>query len=163
MPKKIISRSLNPARLKLISHSGGDTEKIARNFLAEIFKIYKNPAIGGANKKALVIGLSGELGAGKTHLTKAIAKIFGIKEKIASPTFVIMKHYKIKNLKFKNFYHLDAYRLKKDSELLHLGWEEIISNPEHIVLIEWPELVAKIMPKKHHKIKIKYLTETSRE
>ncbi len=48
---------------------------------------------------------------------------------------------------FKFLFHLDAYRLKNEKELLYLGWEDIISNKDHLVLIEWPENVAKIMPK----------------
>ncbi len=76
---------------------------------------------------------------------------------MSSPTFVIMKKYAVKNSKHKFLYHLDAYRLKNEKELLHLGWKEIISNPEHLVFIEWPENVEKAMPKKHHKIKISHL------
>jgi tRNA threonylcarbamoyl adenosine modification protein YjeE len=95
--------------------------------------------------------------------TKYVAKELGIKKKVASPTFVVMKRYPLKHEMFKNFYHLDAYRLKNEKELLALGWKETISNPENIVFIEWPELVAKAMPKKHFKIKIKHIKEGERE
>ena len=136
-----------------------DTAKIARAFLAKILK-------SDRNRKALVVGLSGDLGTGKTTFTQAAAKYLGIKRKVNSPTFVIIKKYPvpeqvrygagpIKN-KFKYLFHLDTYRLKNEKELLHLGWEEIIANPEHLVFIEWPEHVAKIIPPKSHFVHISH-------
>lgn len=158
--KKIISKNQKPARLNLISRSGGETEKIARDFLDTILK--------KETKNACVVGLSGDLGTGKTTFTQSVAKLLGIKGKIKSPTFVIMKRYPLSSRPtsplgrsggFKNLFHLDAYRLKNEQELLNLGWKEIISNPEHLVFIEWPENVEKAMPKKHHKISISHTKE----
>ena len=60
---------------------------------------------------------------------------------------MIMKKYVLKNKKYNLFFHLDAYRLKNEKELLHLGWEEIINDEKNLVFIEWPENVSKIMPK----------------
>ena len=74
-----------------------------------------------------------------------------------------MKKSPIKGHKFKTLIHIDAYRLEKGEELAKLGWAEIISDPENLVLIEWPEIVADVMPKNHDKIKIKHLDENSRE
>lgn len=128
--------------MKKISKSPKETVEIARLFLGQLLKNAKN------GKNALVVGLSGELGAGKTTFVQAVARHLGIKNKISSPTFVIMKKYPLKNLKsFKFFFHLDAYRLKNERELIHLGWKEIIENEEHLVFIEWPENVEKAMPK----------------
>jgi tRNA threonylcarbamoyladenosine biosynthesis protein TsaE len=125
-----------------ISKNVEETEALAKIFLAEILKGKKQPA------GATVVGLSGDLGAGKTAFTKAIAKHLGIKNKINSPTFVIMKKYPLKkNPNHEFFFHLDAYRLKNEKELLYLGWEEIIGNKDHLVFIEWPENVSKIIPK----------------
>ena len=59
--------------------------------------------------------------------------------------------------------HIDVYRLEKSDELAKLGWADLISDPENLVLIEWPELVADIMPEDHLKIKIKHIDENSRE
>jgi tRNA threonylcarbamoyladenosine biosynthesis protein TsaE len=125
----------------MISKNVKETKKIAKMFLAEIFKKAEK------TKGALVVALSGDLGAGKTAFTQAIAKHLGIKDKIKSPTFVIMKSYKLKTKNYKLLFHFDAYRLKNEKELLHLGWEEIIGNKEHIVFIEWPENVSKVIPK----------------
>ncbi len=134
-----------------------DVEQIAGDFLQKI--VENNSA-----KNATVVFLSGELGAGKTTFTKNFAKILGIKERLSSPTFIIFKKYKIPqnkknkelNINFKNFFHIDAYRLKDEKDLLHLGWEEILKDKENLIFIEWGEIVSKIIPKKHFKIKIEH-------
>ena len=63
--------------------------------------------------------------------------------KILSPTFVILRKFKIKRQGFKNFYHIDCYRIKKPKEALGLGLEEIISKPQNIVAIEWSDKIKK--------------------
>ena len=118
-----------------------ETEKIAKIFLEKILDA-KN-----SHKNALVVGLVGDLGAGKTTFMQAVAKHLGVKDKVRSPTFVIMKKYPLKNKKHDFLFHLDAYRLKNEKELLHLGWEEIIKDGKNLVFIEWPENVSKVMPK----------------
>ena len=136
-----------------ISKNQKETEKIAKEFLVKI---------SSTSKLATVVALSGELGAGKTAFTQAIAKHLGIKRKVNSPTFVVMRRYSFKHKNFKNLFHLDAYRLKNEKELLYLGWDDIIADPEHLIFIEWPENVAKIMPKKHHKISISHTKQGHR-
>ncbi len=132
--------------MKKISKGTKDTKKIAQSFLKNILR--------KKHLNAHVVALSGELGAGKTTFTQHLAKEFGVKRKIISPTFVLIRRYQLNKGKYKQLYHLDAYRLKSGEDLLKLGWKEIISNPEHLVLIEWPENVKKVMPKKHTRIKI---------
>jgi tRNA threonylcarbamoyladenosine biosynthesis protein TsaE len=122
------------------SKKPADFKLIAREFLESLIKNQKKTG-------ALVVGLRGDLGAGKTTFVQAVARELGIKNKIASPTFVIMKKYALKGRNHKFMFHLDAYRLKNEKELLYLGWEEVISDPEHLVFIEWPENVKKVMPK----------------
>lgn len=124
----------------MISKNTEETGKIAKSFLNKILKEK------GGRKGALVVCLSGDLGVGKTAFTKAVGKHLGIKDKITSPTFVIMKKYAIKIKNYKFLFHFDAYRLKNEKELLYLNWEEIINNKEHIVFIEWPENVKKVIP-----------------
>lgn len=116
---------------------------------AEIAKILLTEIVNNKNEKlgATIVGLSGDLGAGKTAFIQAVAKHLGINDKVISPTFVIMKKYTLRNSKDHKFlFHLDAYRLKNEKELLYLGWEEIIGDKNHLVFIEWPENVSKIMP-----------------
>lgn len=112
---------------------------------------------------ATVVGLYGDLGAGKTFFTQVIAKNLGLKEDVVSPTFVIEKKYILTNQKFANLIHIDAYRIEDSDELLSLRWREIISDPRNLILIEWPERVLDIMPE-HTKVKIKHLeNESERE
>lgn len=139
---------------KIISKNPQDTEKIAKEFL---LKIKSN------NKSATLVTLSGELGAGKTTFTQALGKHLGIKNKINSPTFVIMKKYVLKSEHHDFLFHLDAYRLKNEKELEKLGWAEIIADPKNLILIEWPENVAKAIPKKHISIKISHIKEGERK
>lgn len=137
-----------------ISKNIKDTEKIAKEFMNKI----NDGGNSSVLKQATVVGLYGDLGVGKTAFVQMVGRILNIKRKINSPTFVVMKRYSLgKASRFKNLFHLDAYRLKNEKELLHLGWEEIIKNPENIIFIEWPENVKKAMPRGHHKIKIAHL------
>lgn len=124
----------------MISKSITETAKIADIFLKKILQ--DNSRKSGAT----VVGLFGDLGAGKTAFTQSIAKYLGVKEKVTSPTFVIMKKYPIKFKNHKFLFHLDAYRLKNEKELLNLGWDEITRNKEHFVVIEWPENVSRVIP-----------------
>jgi tRNA threonylcarbamoyladenosine biosynthesis protein TsaE len=138
-----------------ISKNVEDTKQIAKEFST---KIKPN------NNNATIVGLYGELGAGKTTFTQFFGKELGIKRKVNSPTFVIMKKYVLpKNLAFKHLFHLDAYRLKNEKELIYLGWKEIISNKENLVLIEWPEQIIKAIPKKHYQIFISHTKQRHRK
>ena len=114
-------------------------------------------------KKALVFGLKGDLGAGKTTFIQGFAKGLGIKNKITSPTFVIMNRFDIKKGKFRSFYHFDCYRIEKAKEMVNLGFEEIISNPKNIVCLEWPEKIKKMLPKDVIYINFKNVSEDKRE
>ncbi len=131
-----------------------EMKKIAEEFVSKI-----EPKESGA----VVVGLYGDLGAGKTTFTQAVSEVLGIQENVVSPTFVIEKIYELRDNKFTHFIHIDAYRLDSSSELLTLGFQNIISDPKNIIFIEWPERVADIIPK-HIKIFIRHLeNETSRE
>ena len=131
-----------------ISKNTQDTNTIANDFLIKVLKL--------KNEQALIVGLYGDLGTGKTTFVKSIAKTLNIKRKVNSPTFVIMKKYSLNLENYRFLFHIDAYRLKNAKEIVKLGWKEIISNPENIVFIEWPEKVLKAMPKKHHRILISH-------
>lgn len=113
--------------------------------------------------EALIVALSGDLGAGKTALTKEVARVLGVRETISSPTFVIMRRYALpKSARHSNFIHIDAYRIEDEDELLRLGWREILSNPENLVFIEWPEKVKGIIPEKHIHIELSHEGENKR-
>lgn len=99
--------------------------------------------LDGANG-AFVAGLSGHLGAGKTAFAKLVARELGVEETVTSPTFVIMKIYETgnENTAFKRLIHVDAYRLDRREDLEALRFEEIVSDPGNLVMIEWPENVG---------------------
>lgn len=138
----------------MVSRNIKNTQKIAKDFLGQIYKKKSN--------KAIVVGLYGDLGTGKTAFTQAVARLLRVKRKVNSPTFVIIKKYPVKSKQHKFLFHIDAYRLKNAKEIINLGWKKIITNPEHLVFIEWPERVIKAMPKKHHKVKISHTKEGHR-
>lgn len=131
------------------------TKKIGE-FLAR--KIFKK----GPQKRALVLGLIGGLGGGKTTFLQGFAKGLSTKEKVLSPTFIIMRRLKIPKGGFKNFYHFDCYRIQKPKELLSLGWEKIIKNPENILAIEWADRILKILPKDSLILKFDFIDNKTR-
>lgn len=142
----------------MISNSSARTQRIAQ-ILGE--EILKTPL----GEQALILYLEGDLGGGKTTFIQGLAKGLGIKEKILSPTFVIMKKFAIsdKNSKFKNFYHFDCYRVKDENDIIDLGIKEIIGQPENIVAVEWAEKIKNILLGDKIEIKFKWLDKNKRE
>ena len=117
-------------------------------------------------RQAVVIGLIGDLGAGKTTFVQDFAKEVGIKERVISPTFVILKKYKIRSSliasRFKFLIHIDAYRLDSAEDMHLLGWEEMIKNPENIIMIEWADKIKKILPKDCIMVKFEHVANNKR-
>src|SRR4051812_10109093 len=95
---------------------------------------------------ARIVALSGDLGAGKTTYVQTLAREFGVEDQVNSPTFVIEKIYECSEGPFVRLIHIDAYRLKNMHELEVLGWAEIVADKANLILIEWPENVAEILP-----------------
>jgi len=112
--------------------------------------------------RAFVLGLEGDLGGGKTTFTQGFAKGLGIKEKILSPTFLILRHFSIQKSVFENFYHIDCYRITNFREILTFGFRKIISNPKHIVVVEWAERIRKTIPKNTQRIRFEFLSKRKR-
>lgn len=119
------------------SQSLDDTAAIAQEILRQITA---EPRIDGAT----VLALSGDLGAGKTAFTKLLAQHLGITETVVSPTFIIAKFYEIPPTvsPWKHLVHIDAYRLESWAELEILKFDEVFSDPQNLVIIEWPEQVT---------------------
>lgn len=112
----------------------------------------------------VVLALYGNLGAGKTKFLQGLAKGLGVKEVVNSPTFNILKLYSVKGHKtIKRFCHIDAYRLNSEKDLIVLGVEEFLFDPETIVAIEWAEKINNIWPKNTLRIELRPLTENRRE
>ena len=130
--------------MKLVSKSVKETRLFAKKFAKEILKM----------PNLMVLSLEGEIGVGKTTFTQGFAEALGIKEKVQSPTFVILKIYDIPKSR-KNLIHVDAYRLRaKDFKVL--GWKDFIKNPSNIILVEWGNKIKNILPKNTTRIIFKH-------
>jgi len=101
-------------------------------------------ALGQVLRGGDFLALTGPLGAGKTHLVKGIAAGLGVldDEPVVSPTFVLIREYRGR-LKL---YHIDAYRLHGPAELLSLGLDEIIAEPDAVTALEWADRVTDAIP-----------------
>ena len=141
-----------------ISVSKNQTDKISR----ELAKTLRQAQGKKFFNKAVVIGLSGELGSGKTAFCQSFAKALGVKEKVHSPTFIIFRRYALHVTRYEHLYHFDAYRIKNKKDILALGWEKIISDPKNIILVEWAENIKKVFPKKHFWINLAHLGKNKR-
>ena len=143
-------------KIKIISESPKETQKIASFFMQAILKKYDK------KQRSLVVSLEGPLGGGKTEFLKGIAKFLKLKEKVFSPTFLIMKSFPCKTSSFKTLWHLDCYRIGNPKEIKELDFLEIIKNPENLILIEWGNKIKKVLPKDHWKIKFKITGKNTR-
>ena len=99
-----------------------------------------------------VIALTGDLGAGKTTLTKAIAKGLGVTETITSPTFTIVKEYRSGRLPL---FHFDVYRIGDPDEMYELGYEEYFFG-DGVCVVEWADLIEDLIPEEALRISIAY-------
>lgn len=105
---------------------------------------------------ATAFALQGDLGAGKTTFVQGFLKGLGSKKRATSPTFVLMRRHAVGGEKFKNVFHIDAYRLKNPKHLAALDLEVILNESKNVILIEWPEQAKKFLPKNTTWIKFKH-------
>ena len=112
--------------------------------------------IGKYLEKNMVILMEGDLGAGKTTMTKGIAKALGINRVVNSPTFTIMKIYENGKMPL---YHMDVYRLDNQSGDEYL--EEYFENGG-VTIIEWAHQISDILPQSYLLINIDYLNNGNR-
>ena len=139
-----------------VTKSAYETQKIAR-------AIARGVTVP-ARTRATVLALEGDLGAGKTTFTQGFARALGIKERVVSPTFVLMKIYALnqeslqenkfpagqagsKNHGLRRVVHVDCYRITHAKDFIHLGLKELLRDKEAIILIEWPQRIKKILPR----------------
>jgi tRNA threonylcarbamoyladenosine biosynthesis protein TsaE len=129
-----------------LTNSFEETQKLGRDF-AKILE------------KGDRVCLYGDLGSGKTTFTQGLAVGLGIRNRIISPTFVIVRSY---DLGVMNFYHIDLYRAESEKDIEGLGIREIINNKQSIVVIEWAEKLGNYLPEKRIDVEFSYEKDDSR-
>jgi tRNA threonylcarbamoyladenosine biosynthesis protein TsaE len=105
------------------------------------------------------VGISGELGTGKTTLVRALADALGARGPVTSPTFALVQTYRGRGL---TVHHVDAYRLKAPAEGADLALDEMAADPEAVLLIEWPERLGGFAPRLTHRLKLRYADRPDR-
>lgn len=123
--------------MKQVLQTLTDTKKLA----GQIIKKASQPL----NNQAVVLGLVGQLGAGKTTLVQYLAKELGVKQVVNSPTFVLLKEYSIKG-QWQKLIHIDAYRLPSPQALIDIGLADYLIDPKNFIVIEWADKVKNILP-----------------
>lgn len=111
---------------------------------------------------AYIVGLKGELGAGKTTFVQAVAHKLGVEESVTSPTFVIAQSYNTQHPVFTTLVHIDAYRLAEENKDT-IGFVDIQNDPHALVLVEWPEHLPGGMPKHTNYLSFETVNETTRK
>jgi tRNA threonylcarbamoyladenosine biosynthesis protein TsaE len=129
------------------SHSEADNLGIAK----EILRL-------SAAKNAHIFLLFGDLGAGKTTLTKSFCQILGVKKNVTSPTFALVNEYEGAE---KNIYHFDFYRIKSEEEAYDMGYEEYFYS-DNYCFIEWGEKIPNLLPENAVRIFIEAVSEMER-
>jgi tRNA threonylcarbamoyladenosine biosynthesis protein TsaE len=105
-----------------------------------------------------VIGLSGQLGAGKTTLSQGLGLGLGVEEPVSSPTFALVHEYRGRI----PVWHLDTYRVGSLDELIDLSWDDLLAGGG-VLLIEWPQRIEAALPAQRLDITLRYVSEDTRE
>lgn len=138
------------SRGKYFTNSPQETIAVAQKFAKEV-------------KSGDFIALFGELGGGKTTFIQGLVRGLGIKRRLISPTFIILRSYKIPG-SLKNFYHADLYRIGKiEKEIDDLGLGEIIKTGKDIIAVEWAEKMKNFLPKTRWEIYFEHIYEKKRK
>lgn len=126
-----------------------ETQNVASDLASRILE-------KGSGSKAHIILFKGDLGAGKTTFIQGFARSLGAKEKVKSPTFVIMKEYSFiwPKGELGRIYHLDCYRMNDSSAISSIDLGNIFRDPSAIVLIEWPERIGDLIPRDNISVSI---------
>jgi len=140
--------------MEFISNSEQETLQFAQKYAKDL-------------KPGQILGLIGELGAGKTLFTKGLADGLGINQNVSSPTFNLMRLYAINspeaNKDIKKFCHIDAYRVESEYEVIDVGVEDYMGMDDSITVIEWAERIKDILPRRTTYINFEIKGNTQRK
>lgn len=134
--------------LKIMCNNLSDTEKLAQHFADAI------------RNTGVFVCLFGDVGAGKTAFTKFVCKYLNVKEKVTSPSFVILNEYKSGDIPV---YHFDLYRLEKEGISTITSELEEYSEGKIAVFVEWAEFSQNSLPFDRIELTINYIDDTKRE
>lgn len=171
--------------MEIITKSARETEKLGEKIGNKLIINHKQSL--SLRDEPLIIALYGDLGSGKTTFMQGLAIGLGVKKRVLSPTFILMREYEIGDTRYairdmKNeepdtssvsritspshisrLYHVDLYRIKDEKDVESLGIEELWTDPKNVIAIEWPEKIEKILPEKRVNIHFEYVGEDKRK
>lgn len=135
---------------KYLTNSSLETKNLGSNFAKQL-------------KSGDVVLLYGDLGAGKTTFVQGLAKGLGIKERILSPTFVLIRSHKVTSGKATTLNHIDFYRIEVHTEIESLGLEEVVNEDGSITVIEWADRLSDFKHEQGYKVWFDYIDENQRQ
>ena len=124
---------------EMITNTIAQTHQLAREFALSL------------PSRTTIVCLSGDLGSGKTTFTQGVLHACGAPKPYTSPTFTIVKEYSATNRVFTKIYHIDAYRIGA-RDMVELGWHDMLAEDRVLIIVEWPERIAEIIPSDAQKI-----------
>lgn len=134
----------------MISSSVQDTNTLARDFLETL-------------DPGAVVALVGDLGSGKTTFVQGVGEALEIEEPVTSPTFVLWRQYETENERFRVLHHFDLYRLESEQEVYDLGMQDVFSQTDGLVLVEWADKFVSVFPERTIWLRFRYIGEERRE
>ena len=118
--------------MKIVSNSPQETKEFGLKLAKKL-------------KNGCLFSLIGDLGGGKTELTKGLIKGMGVGRQIVSPTFVLMRVYRVRRRHIRFFCHVDAYRLKRLEDIIDVGLLEFLGRPDSVVVVEWADKIKPLL------------------
>lgn len=141
---------------QIITRSAGETKEIGSSLAHYFVKSVKQGVLTGP----VIICLYGQLGSGKTTFTQGFALGLGIKNRLLSPTFIIVRHYEIPAFD-RHLDHIDCYRMNNNEDLTLIGLHDLITNPRGFIVVEWADRLGTHIPEKRMDIKFSALNDAS--
>jgi tRNA threonylcarbamoyladenosine biosynthesis protein TsaE len=130
--------------IELVTRSAGETRDLGA-------------AVAEVLRAGDVVSLTGDLGAGKTHLVQGAAGALGVEAPVSSPTFVLVREYR----GALPVYHVDVYRLERIQDVLDLGFEDLL-DPSGILFVEWGSAIDALLPDTHLEIALSIVDDDTR-